>query len=1096
MSRNRLILIVYLLLGSAVSVKAQVQGISRTPIAQSALPIVFEPAAPQQDSLIAIIGRVAGGTVEFQPSAMAIHSVRKESNSFGISFDGALPTVPKGADLEQSQTNYLLGNDPARWRTHVSNYTKVVYSNLYPGIDAVFYGNGNHLEHDFIVKPGADYRQIHMRFSGSRVHLNKDGSLIMTAAGDSLRVDAPAIYQNEDGKRRRRNGAFRLLPNGDVSFTVDSYNPHFDLVIDPVLIFSTYLSPLGSDGNGIATDANGNSYVTGYATLGYPVTTGAFSGCATCTTNNVVTFVSKLSADGSKLIYSTVLGGNSFAQPTGIAVDANGDAIVSGWTGASDFPTKSGQPILPQMNNYVGFLFSLAPDGASLNYGTLLGPSPTAPVESMTYATAVAVDDSGNAYVTGETGEGFFISSGALNQEAKSDTFYNSFNIYLAKFNPTGTLLYSAVLGTADPQNGGGGPIGASAIAVDATGNAYVTGQAGTLWPITSGAYLSQIAGPMPYATPFVMKVAPDAKSVIYSTYLDYAYVMSGISIVASGDVFVTGNGADPTYPTTSNAYESNNGNSTSFLTELNASGSALVYSTMVCGGPCTVNGMALDTNGNIWLAAQTSNAGFPLLLPLQSTFPMGQLSSGPASALAEFDPTGQTLKFSTFLGGIAPGYASSVATDASHRVHVSGAAQYGMYTTTGAYAGSVPAPGQGLTTSTYAYVAVADPTVPSPGLCVAPNTGLTFGGVPLGATADAKLTITSCGGNPLSVSAASTTSNDFSIPASENGCIGTLPIGQSCTLGVQFTPSVAGAESSILTVDSNSPIPVQLNLSGAGITAPIMSLSASSLTFGPQLVGTESASQTITITNTGNAALNGIFFGMTLDLEPIFPLTTTCGPTVSPGASCTFSVAFKPATTGTTATTMVVGNNSGLPFQQVDLSGTSPQSPFLVGTQTGGSMTSTVAAGNTATYALKITPAGGYSGNVSLACSSLPANASCTFVSSTLALSGGAAANFTLSILTESTQTGSVLGTAGLGAALAGFLFFFPLKRKRDRVAALICFGALLLITSISACGGGSSGASTPQAAKVAPGTYAVKVVASDVSGNQVTQSITLIVQ
>ncbi|HEY1469024.1 MAG TPA: choice-of-anchor D domain-containing protein [Candidatus Acidoferrum sp.] len=474
----------------------------------------------------------------------------------------------------------------------------------------------------------------------------------------------------------------------------------------------------------------------------------------------------------------------------------------------------------------------------------------------------------------------------------------------------------------------------------------------------------------------------------------------------------------------------------------------------------------------------------------------MIQIGSGPASALIEFDPTGQTLKFSTFLGGIAPGFASSVAIDANHRVHVSGAAEYGMYTTAGSYAGSIPMPGAGYSSSIYAYVAVVDPTVPGPGLCVAPNTGLTFGAVAPGVTADLKLTITSCGGDPLSLSGASTTSSDFSIPASKNGCIGTLPIGQSCTLDVQFAPSAAGGESSILTIDSNSPIPAELNLSGTGETAPILTLSANSLTFGPQLVGTESAQQTIMLTNTGNAALNGIGFGLMAAYEPIFPLTFTCGPSLSPGASCTFSLAFKPASTGTTATTLTVENNSRLPFQQVSLSGTSPQSPFLVGTQTGGSMTSTVSAGSTATYALKITPAGGYSGAVSLACSSLPANATCAFVPSTLAFSAGTATNFTLSILTQSTQTASLLSVAGLGVTLAGVLFFLPFKRNRDGIAALICFGALLLITGMSACGGGSSSASTPQAAKVAPGTYTINVVASDASANQVRQPITLIVQ
>ena len=1087
-------LITGLFLIGFLPLSAQVQREPRERIAERGLPIVFEPAASQRDTSVSMIGRMAGATVGFRPAAIDVYA-GKQSSGFEISFDGAGSAAPRGADLEQSWTNYLLGNNPVQWRTHVANYGKVVYSNLYAGVDAVFYGNGDHLEHDFIVKPGADYRQIRMRFPrGARVDLNKDGALIVRAPGDSLQMKAPFIYQDVDGKRQERRGAFRVLPGGDIGFTVANYDPNVDLIIDPALIFSTYLSQYSSDGVAIAVDAIGNSYVTGFASLGYPVTEGAFSGCAACASNTTYTFVSKLSADGTKLIYSTLLGGNSFAQSTGIAVDANGDAIVSGWTAASNFPTKSGQPILPQDNNYVGFLVSLSPDGSSLNYGTLLSSSPTATHTSMTYATAVALDSAGNAYVTGETGSGFFISNGALNQVA-TGSITNNFDVFLAKFGPSGSLVYSAVLGTADPQNGGGGPIGASALAVDSAGDAYVTGQAGALWPTTSGAYLNQISGSNPYAAPFVIKVAPDATSVVYSTYLDYAYAMSGISVLANGNVFVVGNGAGTSYPTTPNAYEQNNGNGTSFLSELNASGSLLVYSTMVCGGSCTVNGMAIDSKGNIWLAAQTSNLLFPLAMPLQSILPIGITGVGPVSALSEFDPAGQTLEFSTFLGGVAPGYASSVAIDPSLRVYVSGAAEYGLYTTAGVYAGSVPVPAPAYASSTYAYVAVVDPTVAAPALCASPNSSLSFA-TAVGSYTENMLTIKSCGADPLSITGVTTSLADFSVPASENECIQTLPAGQSCTLYVRFTPTVAGSQSATLSIASNSPIPAVLSMSGNGLTAPIMTLSATSITFGPQLVGTESAPQTITINNTGDAALNGIGFGMLAADEPIFPLTYTCGPSLGPGASCTFSVAFKPASTGTTTATMTVENSSGLPFQQVTLTGTSPQSPFLIGTQTGGSMSSTVTAGSTATYELTITPAGGYSGTVNLSCSSLPANASCTFNPSSLALAGGTAANFMLSVATESTETAAVVHTAGLGVVLAGLLFLMPLKQNRKVTIILICLGAALLIASVSACGGSSSASSNPQSAKVSPGTYTIQVVASDASGNQLTQNITLVVQ
>ncbi len=380
---------------------------------QTGLPIVFEPAASPEKNGAAMVGRGGGITLGFRPKGLVVGLQGERTGQFQIDFDGARPTAPSGLDLQKSQTNYLLGSDSSHWRTHVPNYAKVTYTGLYPAIDAVFYGNVHQMEHDFIVSPGGDYRQIRMHFSGNAgVSLGKDGALTVALSNGSLKLQKPVVYQEESGTRQPRSGKFILLPDGDVGFSVADYNPRQTLVIDPVLSFSTYLSSLSEDASLIATDGGGNSYVAGYTTLGFPVTPNAFAGCGGCTKDNVVTFISKLSADGTSLLYSTVIGGNNFAQPTGLAVDASGNTLVSGWTAATDFPTKSGQPILPPDNYYVGFLVSLSADGSSLNYGTLLGPSPSAETYSFTYATAVALDSSGNAYVTGETGNGFFTSPG------------------------------------------------------------------------------------------------------------------------------------------------------------------------------------------------------------------------------------------------------------------------------------------------------------------------------------------------------------------------------------------------------------------------------------------------------------------------------------------------------------------------------------------------------------------------------------------------------------------------------------------------------------------------------------------------------------
>ena len=343
-------------------------------ISQANLPIRFEPAVAADHN--EMFTSISGAAVRFQPSSVQVSPPGGRTSNFKVEFSGSQASNPVGVDLLHSQTNYLLGNDPAQWRTHVPNYRQVKYPALYPGIDAVFYGNGRQLEHDFLVAAGADYRQIRMHLNRGKARMKKDGSLSIALPSGIMEFERPVMYQQQNGIRIPRQGSFRLLRNGDITFTVADYDHTQPLVIDPVLNFATYLSQDASDALSIATDAAGNNYITGYGSLGYPVTAGAFAGCSSCTANQTVTFISKLSADGTSLVYSTVVGGNSFAQPTGIAVDSKGNAVVSGWTGATNFPTKNGQPILPQNNNYVGFLLSLSADGSALNFGTLLGPAP------------------------------------------------------------------------------------------------------------------------------------------------------------------------------------------------------------------------------------------------------------------------------------------------------------------------------------------------------------------------------------------------------------------------------------------------------------------------------------------------------------------------------------------------------------------------------------------------------------------------------------------------------------------------------------------------------------------------------------------------
>src|SRR5436190_4883214 len=261
-----------------------------------------------------------------------------------MSVVGAAPKpLVSGLDELPGKANYLIGN-PAKWRTNVPTYAKVHYRAVYPGIDLVYYGNQRQLEYDFVVAPGADPNRIVLGFQGAeRLEINAEGELVLHAAGEVIRQRVPVIYQEINGVRTKLEGRYVLKDAHRVGFQVAAYDQSRPLVIDPTLVYATYLGGSRSEHvAGIAVDAAGAAYVTGTTgSTDFPRTPGAiqttYGGGGSYPFHEGDAFVTKLNAAGTALVYSTYLGGSSRDVASGIAVDAAGAAYVTGTTASTDF---------------------------------------------------------------------------------------------------------------------------------------------------------------------------------------------------------------------------------------------------------------------------------------------------------------------------------------------------------------------------------------------------------------------------------------------------------------------------------------------------------------------------------------------------------------------------------------------------------------------------------------------------------------------------------------------------------------------------------------------------------------------------------------
>jgi uncharacterized protein (TIGR03437 family) len=537
------------------------------------LPLSFEANQGQVDARVKFMARGDGYSL-FLTANEAVLALR--SSVLRMKLAGAHPTPQiKGLDKLPGKSNYFIGRDPRRWRANVPTYSRVRYRNAYPGIDLIYYGNQRRLEYDFVIAPGADPRMIRLAFEGAqRMGVDKGGDLVLQTNVGEIRQLKPVVYQEVNGKREIIAGRYVIKGKHKVGFELGAYDKNRPVVIDPVLHYSTFLGGSSSEeGIGIAVDAAGNAYVTGSTvSTDFPRSNAlqpTFGG-GDCGFGTPLpcpdAFVTKLNAGGTVLLYSTYLGGNGGESGLDIAVDASGQAYVTGVTNSANFPITAGavQPTFGGGTCFIqpcsdAFVVRLNAAGTGLVYSTYLGGN------RQESGNGLAVDTSGNVYVTGVTSSRDFpVTPGAfqtLRDGFPTPTGFSEVisDVFITKLNAAGNaFVYSTFLG-GDSSDAG------SDIAIDSAGNVYVTGNTSSSnFPTTPGALGTTPKGNFSIQDAFVSKLNAAGTSLIYSTYLGSVDREngSGIAVDGAGNAYVTGTTSSTDFPVTTSAFQPTYGRS------------------------------------------------------------------------------------------------------------------------------------------------------------------------------------------------------------------------------------------------------------------------------------------------------------------------------------------------------------------------------------------------------------------------------------------------------------------------------------------------------------------------------------------------------
>jgi hypothetical protein len=896
----------------------------------------------------AVLSLDADGAGPEQPSAVQLTFVAASRD-----------VLVEGVDRQPGPAHHYRGRDPRGWHTNVPQFARVRYSRLWPGIDAVFYGKGRDVEFDFVVAPGADLGHIALEVSGVEpsgappLRLDEHGNLLVGVAGDRpVVLKRPVIYQVDgDGRRQGVSGGY-AIHGQRIHFDVGAHDVRRELVIDPVLEYSTYFGPATFDitGSPIAVDSSGSVYLSGSTTsLTFP-TTGTLNPGVGVGNGITDLFIMKLTPDGTDIVYSVYFGGSGHDDARSLALDAAGAVYVVGYTTSADLPLTAGVvgPTFDPTFGAYSFVVKLDPTGG-LESSTFLTPYPGGYHHFLQGdGMALAIDSSGSAYVA-ESAAGLLEPTPGAYAPRTPDCAQPM----VTKLNPAATVLaYRTYFGTCGSVGG---------IAVDATGAVYLTGNA-TALPTTPGALMGSPSGDGVFA----LKLNPAGTSLDYSALLGYISTYwgarSAIAVDPSGSAYVTGVMQGTQLPVSTDAFQSQHflpigtfGNpQAAFVMKLTPDGGGLSYFTYLGTGfpggnspgykSDTPTDIAVDELGSALVAGYTASEDFPITVDALVRTPQDDNSCEiPVGFISKLSPNGSSLLYSSFLAGGPRDYcgfnshwAGGVALGPSGAVYVAGVAPPGFPTTPGALQEDPP---QGDFFTPFVLKLSGLATVPGP-LSVRPQNQddiwLPRNSVEITFPANARWGQTTLAseydptplpsnfaiGDPPTVFELTTT---VSFTGEALVCVsygGTALAGQPDVRMLHYedgawadvTTSLDAATQTVCgSVTSFSPFALALR------QPPVLGIVPGGLSFGDTSIGAAAPSGTVTLSNDGGAPL----MLHSIEATGNYTAVSSCPGSLDAGESCAVSVGFTPSGPGVRNGSLRVTHNAEGGMTTIGLTGT-----------------------------------------------------------------------------------------------------------------------------------------------------------------------------